>query len=202
MLIACVKQGAKYGAEYVTNLKAGVERYLPTGDHRFVCYTDNPVDGVGCEPLPADLPGWWAKVGLFKLRQPLLYFDLDVVITGDLTRAIEWEGFGILNDWWLPTYNSSVMKLTGNEGFIWDEFNPDERAKWHMGDQHYVTEKMPDAKTFPPEWFPSFKANKCFQGPPDNAMAVIMHGEPKPHQLGGWVQEQWANSRSTLNQEQ
>ena len=191
MLIACVKQGAKYGAEYVTNLKAGVERYSPTGDHRFVCYTDNPVDGVDCEPLPADLPGWWAKVGLFKLRQPLLYFDLDVVLTGDLTRAIEWEGFGIIKDWWLPTFNSSVMRMTGGEGFVWDEFDPDERDRFHMGDQHYITSKLFDARTFPPEWFPSFKADKCFQGPPDDAMAVIFHGEPKPSQLGGWVADAW-----------
>ena len=196
MLIACVNQGTKYGAEYVTNLKAGVERYLPTGDHRFVCYTDNPVDGVDCEPLPADLPGWWAKVGLFKLRQPLLYFDLDVVITGDLTRAIEWEGFGIIKDWWLPGFNSSVMRLTGNED-LWDKFDPNARAKYYMGDQHFISEMMPDAETFPPEWFPSYKANRCQDGPPNDAMAVIFHGEPKPSQLGGWVREKWCQRTSS-----
>lgn len=193
MLIACVKQGEKYGADYVRRLKNGVERHLPpSADHPFVCFTDKPVDGVMCEPLPADLPGWWAKLGMFRLREPMLYLDLDIVVIDDLTPAIEWDGFGIIDDWWLPGFNSSVMKLTGNEGHVWDRFRPDMIPKLYMGDQQWVSHQMPDANTFPPEWFPSYKAGKCSDAIPSGALAVIMHGDPKPAEITtGWVPEYW-----------
>lgn len=188
--IACVKTGDKYGSDYVVRLRNGVARHLEQ-PHEFVCYTDRPVDGVACRPLPADLPGWWSKVGLFKLGEPLVYFDLDVVITGDLKPLTEWSGFGILRDWWLPTFNSSVMVLTGNERHVFDRFTPADMSRCYLGDQQWITECLPDAATFPPEWFPSFKANKCVNRVPDGAQAVIFHGEPKPHQCGGWVKEHW-----------
>lgn len=193
MLIACVKTGEKYGAEYVRRLRDGVERYLPKeADHPFVCFTDVPVDGVTCEPLPADLPTWFSKIGMFKLREPMLYLDLDIVITGDLTPAIEWDGFGILRDWWLPGFNSSVMKLTGNEGHVWDRFKVEMIPKLYMGDQQWVSHQMPGAKTFPQKWFPSWKADKCESGVPEGALAVVFHGDPKPADIGtGWVPEYW-----------
>lgn len=190
MLIACVKVGDKYGPEYVTRLRDGVARnYTPA--HDFVCFTDKPIYGVRCEPLPADLPGWWAKVGLFKLKTPLLYFDLDVVITGDLSDLLFWKGFGIIDDWWSAGFNSSVMRFTGNEYHVWEKFQP-RYMQMVQGDQDFITGVMnQEAKTFPPEWFPSFKADRCFNAPPAKAKAVIMHGYPKPHQCGGWVRDLW-----------
>src|SRR5262245_6323250 len=120
MLICCVKTGTKYGARYVRRLHAGVMRNLH-GEHKrhsFVCFTDDRaglggIDTLNTANLPADLPGWWAKIGLCMIEEPLLYFDLDMVITGDLTPALEWEGFGIIKDVFLPGYNSSVLRLTG-----------------------------------------------------------------------------------------
>lgn len=191
MLICCVKTGNKYDDGYVRKLQSGIARNLPNrGEHLFVCYTDKPVEGVLSEPLPMDLPGWWAKIGLFKLGIPLIYFDLDVVITGDLTRLIEWDGFGIIKDWWSPTHNSSVMKLTGKETGIFENFHPGIMKILH-GDQDFISGIMPDAKTFPPEYFVSYKANKCQDAVPEGAMAVIFHGRPKPSECGGWVAERW-----------
>lgn len=193
MLIACVKKGAKYNADYVLKLKRGVEKHLPQGcDARFVCFTDDPVDGVTCEPLPVDLPGWWSKVGLFKLRQPLVYFDLDMVIVGSLAPLLDWEGFGIIKDAWLPGFNSSVMKLTGNEGHVWDDFIPEDMRRCCMGDQQWITEQMSGVRTFPVEFFPSYKAHKCHAAVPPGAIAVNFHGQPKMSQIdGGWVKEMW-----------
>ena len=200
MLIACVKTGTKYGPEYVRRLQAGVARHLPSRkDHEFVCFTDQAVEGVICEQLPADLPGWWAKVGLFKLERPLLYFDLDVVITGDLTPLLEWDRFGIIKDWWLPMFNSSVMRLTGNETHVWDAFAKDPMQSMQLcryGDQEFVTRHMPDARTFPRAWLPSYKADRCQAAPPKDALAVVFHGLPKPCQVGGWVAETWRGSQA------
>lgn len=198
-LIACVKQGSKYGPEYVTRLRDGVARHL-SRPHRFVCFTDDPVEGVECHPLPADLPGYWSKMGLFKLKRPLLYFDLDVVITGDLAPLLDWEGFGVLRDWWLPMFNSSVMKLTGKESHVWDAFALDADQSMRAcryGDQQFVTLALPDARVFPPEYCPSYKADRCQDAPPKGARVVVMHGEPKPHQCGGWVAEAWCQTTST-----
>ena len=193
MLIACVKTGDKYDDRYVRRLQGAVKRHLPPSSGcTFVCYTDKAVDGVICEQLPAKLPGWWAKLGLLKLKEPLIYFDLDVVITGSLGPLLDWDGFGIIRDYWLPGFNSSVMKLTGNEGHLWNAFHPDMMRTFYMGDQHYISCMMPEAPTFPPEWFPSWKANKCQDAAPEGALAVVFHGEPKPCQIeSGWVKEMW-----------
>lgn len=191
MLIACVKTGTKYPDNYVLTLKSMVDRYV---DRRvdFVCFTDNPIAGIECEPVPRDLPGWWAKVWLFSLKRPMLYLDLDIVITGPLGNLLDWDGFGIIEDWWLPGYNSSVMRLTGDEGHVWDRFTADVMRNYRMGDQQWVTEQMPNAKTFPAQWLPSYKANKCQENIPDGALAVVFHGNPKPsHIASGWVPEHW-----------
>ena len=189
-LVACVKVGPKYGPEYVLALRDGVRRHMPV-DHDFVCFTDEPVEGVRCLPPPADLPGWWAKIGLFKLGRPLIYFDLDVVILNDLTPLLEWDGFGIIKDWWQDGFNSSVMKLTGDERFLWNNFHPEHAMRNLPGDQDYITGMMPDARTFPPHWFQSYKANKLQNAEPEDALAVIFHGRPKMPECGGWVAEKW-----------
>lgn len=189
-VIACVKWGDKYGPEYVTRLRDGVARNL-NRPHQFVCFTDQPVEGVKCLPLPADYQGWWAKIGLFKLKRPLIYFDLDVVITGDLSPLLDWQGFGILKDSWLPMFNSSVMVLTGGERKIYDVFNEEAMRSCEWGDQEFITKMMPDARTFPREWVPSYKADKCLDGPPAGALAINFHGDPKPADCGGWVAEVW-----------
>lgn len=200
-LIACIKTGDKYGPEYVTRLRDGIRRHLKN-PHRFVCYTDNPVEGIDCEPLPANLPVWWAKLGLFRIGRPLLYFDLDVVITGDLSPLLDWEGFGAIKDWWQPGINSSVMKLSGAEKHVWDNFKPEMMARYPGGDQQYIGEQFsPNLKTFPPDYFPSYKANRCVAGPPEGAKAVIFHGRPKPHECGGWVADLWTNSSNEVELE-
>lgn len=189
MLFACVKVGTRYSDDYVLKLKRGVERHL-SSDHGFVCFTDKPIAGVDCEPAIDGLPGWWAKLTLFSLCRPLCYFDLDTVIVGDLARFVEWDGFGTLKDPWLPGYGSGVMKLTGNEYHVWEKFRPGIMTMMR-GDQDWLNIVMPGARTFPPEWFPNFKALDSVEKPP-GAMAVNFNGFPKPRQItSGWVPEHW-----------
>lgn len=188
--IACVKTGTKYSDEYVIRLKNGVERFA-SAPVSFTCFTDRPVEGVACRPLPADLPGWWAKLGLFKLNEPLLYLDLDVVITGDITKAWDVQEFTTLKDWWLPGFNSSVMRLTGHEGHVWENFRPDFIPRLRHGDQQWVTEQIPNAATYDGTLFPSFKASQFPRLVPNDSVAVIFHGRPKPDECGGWVRDYW-----------
>ena len=188
--VACVRVGTKYSSDSVLRLRNGVSRYLDT-PHEFICLTDSPIDGVECEVISGALPGWWSKLELFRLERPLLYFDLDTVIVGDLTRLTEWQGFGICKDAYLPGFNSSVMKLSGNEGRVWEKFRPGIMGLMR-GDQDWLNLVMPDARTFPREWFPSFKALDDLSKPPNDAMAVLFHGFPKQSQISsGWVPEYW-----------
>jgi hypothetical protein len=194
-MICCVRTGKKYGDEYVQRLHDGVRRHLPESakDTRFVCFTNEPVAGVECEPLPVDLPKWWSKLGLYALAKPLLYFDLDIVILGSLQPVLEWDGFGTIKNPWLKGYNSSVIKLTGNEFHVWERFVPGVMSAMR-GDQDWLNVAMPDAPTFPVEWFPSWKVHRCFAmpEPPPKAIAVITHGSPKPHQIAdGWLRDHW-----------
>jgi hypothetical protein len=192
--VACVRVGTKYADYYVTRLARGVARFMPC-EHEFVCFGDRPVEGPGdtiaFRQVPDGLPGWWAKLALFAAREPMLYFDLDTVITGDLTRLVEWEGFGILKDAWLPGYGSGIMKLTGGEGAVWEKFRPGIMGMLR-GDQDWLNVVLPGQRTFPREWFPLYKADRCFDAPPEGAMAVGFHGFPKVHQISaGWVPAFW-----------
>lgn len=185
-----------------------VAKWLPL-DHQFMCLTDRPIRDVVWKR--ATLPGWWAKIHLFEFEVPLIYYDLDVVLTGDQTPLAEWDGFGIINDWSevgylapdgvgkvvTPMYNSSVMRLTGCERHVWEQFRPAVMERFKRGgDQRWITARMPGAKTFPPEWFASYKWGGCEDAPPADSLAVIFHGNPKPHEIeGGWVEEYWKGAK-------
>lgn len=194
MRIACFKKGTKYGPEYVQRLHQGVKRHLPKDSSiPFVCFTEDPVEGVDCEPLPVDLPGWWSKLGAYALSEPLICLDLDIVIVGSLAPLLEWDGFGVIKNPWLRGYNSSVLKLTGRETDVWNRFVPGVMATMR-GDQDWLNVTMPGAATFPVQWFPSWKVHRVWMepAPPEGAIAIFCHGSPKPHEISnGWLRDHW-----------
>lgn len=203
--VVCIKAGTKYSAEYVGRLQRGVSRFLSI-PHRFICLTDDSA-GLNCESLPLDEPltGWWHKVTLFKanpygMNGRLLFLDLDVVVTGPLDAIAEWpSNFGIIRDYVKPqTYNSSVLVLdVGTAAKVWDNFNDKARACCR-GDQDWITSQLPNERTFPAEWCPSYKHgiglgfDSCRLVQPPAAKVVVFHGKPKPHECDGWVREAWA----------
>lgn len=201
LTVACVKWGDKYGSHYVTKLRSMCRRHLPT--HRFVCFTENPVDDIECLDLPSNLPGWWAKVGLFRpglFSDDVLYLDLDIVISGDLYGMVE-----LLDTdrkrLWAPddfsyslvhprsglsesmrrllggdgTVNSSVMMWHGDApGRVWDEFTIDKMTELH-GDQNWISQCLwPNINLIPGEWIRSYK----YHGP--LGPLTVFHGNPKP----------------------
>lgn len=197
LTVACVlKSGGIYDATWVARLRDGVKRHLPLG-HRFVCLSD--VD-VPCEriPLECDWPGWWAKIELFKLDGPVLYFDLDTAIVGDLSglaRKISWPGLYVLRDFYRNQgYGSGVMGWSGvltkkhltrwHEGFVADP------ERWMQlcggaGDQNYIERQEHQHITSAWQEWPelagqivSYKVH-CRNGIPSNARVVCLHGRPK-----------------------
>lgn len=205
--------GERYSAEYPAILVNMVMRHLSESDHDFAwfCITDRPdelPEGVNAIPADPELPGWWQKLRLFSPDMPfeagqrVVYFDLDVAITGRLEDLVETKG--IIKDWIWPGFNSSVMVWDhGDYPMIWERFSPARMTAPGMivprqllpagqpnaGDQEHIAE-VSDWPTFPPQWFASYRTAAAW--PPDGCKAVIFHGEPKPADITeGWVPNVW-----------
>ena len=139
-------RGYSFIPDHVRILRNMVARHL-TLPHRFVCVTDDPVEGIDCVPLDwgKHVPGTvfirlmqhnpeWA---LARLGERILSLDLDVVITGNFDHvASRTEDFLI---WRNPNYphrrssfyQSSVQLFSaGARPQLWSEFDPSETPKW------------------------------------------------------------------------
>lgn len=193
LTVACVlKSGGIYDATWVARLRDGVKRHLPL-EHRFVCLSD--VD-VPCERIPLlfDWPGWWAKIELFRLKGPVLYFDLDTATVGDLIEIAAHAmtaRFAMLRDFYAPTHcGSGVMCWNGAyPNFVFERFAafPEEMMnlqRSRMGDQAFIEEvvlaqdRIACWQDIVPGQIVSYKVH-CRNGVPPNARVVCLHGKPK-----------------------
>ena len=178
--ILCVKWGEKYPSEYVNRLYRMVQRNL-SYNFEFYCLTDS-ADGLlnGIKPLMienSNLSGWWHKLSMFKaefygLEGTILYFDLDVVITGGLEDLVDFRpgSFCTIQDtakrkW--SRFNTSVMRFeVGSLAYVWDGFvaNQNWILKNMDGDQDWIGHVILDGQTFPREWIVSYKRHCKAQG--------------------------------------
>ena len=198
--VVCIKVGNKYGPEYVNKLEKMVKKHTKH-EYEFVCLTDDYND-LKCQhvfPVGTHLQGWWSKLVLFKPHPVLkdkriLYIDLDTVIVGNIDFLFEYKGpFCILNDFWAPGYNSSVMSIEPVGWTIYKDFHIDMIDKY-TGDQDYITEMVSIADIWQgvaPGRIGSYKADQLQNGPKDFSL-VCFHGDPKPHTFTeGWVRDAW-----------
>lgn len=222
--VACIKWGRLFGPEYVNRLYSGVRRNLP-GLQRFCCMTEH-AEGLHPDievlPLPqepfqqemdralavANRQGAMRKVSLFRrdvipcLDGPVLGFDLDVVIAGDLSEI--WEmapGRVVMRHDWVearkgrPTGHGSVFRYDpAQHGYLYEDLaaNPySEVEKARGSEQRYTSHKAMERDEFayiPPEQVVSFKY-QCLPRFPSNywrvpvlpasARVVCFHGRPK-----------------------
>lgn len=138
-------------------------------------------------------PGWWAKLDLFYNDGPCIYFDLDTVITGDLSPIIEYSKrrLCMTKNWSSHGgFQSSVMAWSGAIPEIPDGFDikklsePDGPANcrnfgWYegfWGDQEYITANF-QVEPIEPGLIVSYKYH-CKQGVPEGARVVCFHGKP------------------------
>lgn len=211
--VACVlRSGGRYTPEWVAKLQRGVERHLSL-PHRFVCLSD--VD-VPCEriPLVTDWPGWWAKMELFRLTEPTLYFDLDTVVVGSLDAiASHPHGFTMAHEFWRPErLCSTAMAWSGDHSFLFEAFAADPEGiaalydehlpprDGRIGDQAFIEDEFARYGERPEtfrdifgEWsIASYKVHQCQNAPPTDAAVVAFHGRPKPDEITtGWVPREW-----------
>jgi hypothetical protein len=181
-----LRSGGDYEPKHVLALRDMVAKHAP--EHRFVCLSDHEVD-VDVIPLRHDWPGWWAKMELFRLPGPVLYFDLDTIIVRDISPVIELaaeEDFVILRDFYRGAHNrramqSSMMWWKGDLSRLYDDFAADPRF-YLGGDQEWLEQHFGEPATrwqdICPGAIGSFKATPRT----DAERVIIFHGQPRPWQ--------------------
>lgn len=197
LTIACVlKTGGDYGPRHVMALAAGLRKHFKKR-YRFVCLADTHVKECERIPLIHKWPGWWSKIELFRpglFQGPVLYMDLDTVITGDISElAAGPHKFTMLHSFSTPkNAGSGVMAWTGDLSKIYGAFK-EAPQKWMdacqthemWGDQGFIFKHAP-APDYWQDRFPgqivSYKKNCVDNGgkAPAGARIVCYHGKPRP----------------------
>lgn len=178
--IVCVlRQGGKvgYDASWVEKLQNSVTRNLSI-PHQFVCLSD--VD-VPCHRIPlenisnANGLGWWAKLQLFRpglFDGPVLYFDLDTVITGNLDELVSMvtsqhdflmeydNNFNISSSailYWNGDYSAIYQAYIKDPGYYEDKYSLDNQGpSRQIGDQAVIASLTPHRyinSVCPRQWF-------------------------------------------------
>ena len=195
--------GSKYHHDEVRLLQRMVERNL-TIPHQFKCLTDQDIIGIQCVPQISDKPGWWQKWDLFSFVGQNLYFDLDVVLTGnvdcfvgtdkDIKTCLNWAVSGHMGVQSSIMYWADARKIYAAYDPItcgcWPPFS---KPNTLHGDQCRLTE-LRDSGQIEADYFDS-KHTRSFkyhlrQGLTDDCRVAIFHGDPKPDKVNdAWVKE-------------
>jgi hypothetical protein len=191
LTVWCVFWGDKYDKSYVYALKEAVEKNL-TVAHDFKCITCEKLEGIQTRNPPVPYSGWWQKMGLFApgvATGKSLYFDLDVVITGNLDYLVEYTSqFSAPANWAQSGHGgiqSSVMAWPGGWYYPYEQFKPNAKANMERlwGDQEYLWELLED------DWekIPNIGSYKYHVRPnqkvPDWMSVCVFHGLPDPHEV-------------------
>lgn len=179
------------GADYVHALWKGVRRHMPVG-------TAYQFSTLSTLDIPDDVDGWWSKMYLFepgRFKAPTIFFDLDTLITGDLSELVEVANdadFHMIADFFHPELNSSgVMAWTPNDNTdaIFQRWVDAGRPQFGArGDGGFISAMMPGAnrlqEELPENYMVSLKAsNILVEGLSPDTSVVCFHGHPRPHVL-------------------
>jgi hypothetical protein len=208
--VICIKWGKKYGVEFLNRLASMIQRNTAR-ETRLICFTD---DATGADPSiliaplpPINLPDRvsqtpWRKLSLwqqplFDLAGDVLFFDLDVVITGPIDDFFDYMPgkFCVAQNWTQPNENvgnTSVYRFAaGKMSYIYDVFNadPEKILSRFRIEQQYISAVCSEQVFFPAEWCLSFKHSlvpawplNFFVAPqlPAETKVVAFHGKPDP----------------------
>ena len=227
---ACVIHGDTYSWQYVETLLSMLQRHLtPTVKLHVYTEADRSVPDTMIKhalelwPITNPKKSWWYKMQLFNPEHhagPLLYFDLDTVIVGNLDWIWQMptDNFCTVRDFkhlWRPTFygiNSSVMWWdTAKYTHVWHKFkqqNLEYVMKKYHGDQDYITDEIPvkERRFFDMQRVQSWRwqsldggynfTKKRHQAPGFGTQLLpltsilVFHGNPKPAQITDPVVQQ------------
>lgn len=221
---ACVIHGDRYPWIYVDTLWAMLNRWLPqppklhvfTEPHRIVPSPMIRHDLVEWPLVSNTRKAWWYKLQMFdpihQLEQ-IFYFDLDVVITGDLDWIVNLDKnfFWAIRDWrylWRPSWqgiNSSLLYWNRSQAdHIWKQFAHRDISHWvriYAGDQDFIGNAVENSQLryFDSDLIRSWRwqikdggldpKSRQHIRPgvgsiiPSHTKIMIFHGQPKPHEI-------------------
>ena len=220
----CTSWDAKgrYTADFVNRLYNSCRRNT-THDFDFVLFAGADVRGKEDQlnkeiiVVQTDLEYWWPGMLFWMHRPPRvgtktkLFFDLDVVIVGNIDKIIEWPSFHCYSTDWPPVMAPPGHEADANPGFtllregadsyVWDEYvradmpnyNPaGERGALPMAAQGIINDSGKDYDLFPYHLCPSYKLYVQKRGLPEGCVAVHFHGAPLQDDVNeSWVKEHW-----------
>lgn len=185
------RSGGDFTPDHVARLCAALDRYLPGVP--LTCLTDRPneVQADRVVRLATDLPGWWAKMELFRpglFREGVLYLDLDTVIVGPLDFMNDWAGrTTCLSDFYRPLdVATGALLWTGDAlSEAWRRFDPvADMGRFRL--DHAMRQWLQGAARVQDMWpgrFVSYKAHCRDRIVPPAARVVCFHGKPRPQDL-------------------
>jgi hypothetical protein len=222
--VVCLKYGrVVFGPEHVNLLRRSTKEML-SYPHRFICLTDH-AGGLDRDVETFPIPniglggsfrrGGLAKLSLFSCPQlpqgvPTLYFDLDVLIIGDLRpmvdllvggdfyvasgrayRQLRWARHVLSHE-----INTSILGYTPQRCAHYLEALPADRETSHLvhpTDEHFVKQVASGHRCWPPSLTLNYKKDclrrsfgiriPLFDGAAPPASAIVFHGRPRPHEL-------------------
>ncbi|MBS1304235.1 glycosyl transferase [Loktanella sp. SALINAS62] len=181
--VICINWGTKYGPLYIDRLYGMVARNI-TPPFSFTCFCDDPTGirpEVDCQPLPEidyEIPkaktGIWPKSRLWgpklgTLTGPVLFLDLDVIVTGSLdpffehgapddviltrNRVVAFEKLGQTSVFRFPAGGLLPLQTLFKT-------DPKGIADEYRYEQRFVTRNAPGGvKFFPDGWVAHFRRN-------------------------------------------
>jgi hypothetical protein len=194
--VMCVLAGDKFSKDYVYNLKAAVARHA-TVPHRFVCLSDQFIDGVETLVLRPGLEGWWNKMQMFdgRVTGRIVYLDLDTLVIDNIDWLLEYDGnFAGIED--LGHVNAHQPHLIGklqsgvlawdseDADWIWNEFSFRKglAVSAFRGDGEYLEAVIPKHKrVLLQRLYPNQIKSYKYDVYPDNyqgASIICFHGRP------------------------
>jgi hypothetical protein len=226
----CLIHGNYYSWDYVDILHDSIQRNI-SSPIRLHVWTEQerevPNKYIKHALIPQGNEGpkqaWWYKIQLFNPKLyagPLVYMDLDVIITGklDWLSNLSTENFWAVRDFkslWKKhrrAINSSVMVFdTRNYEHVWKKYKDNQERITHKyhGDQNYIDEEIVENKRYlPEEKIVSYRWQVLHGGmdmesktypnkekvdielSPD-ASIVVFHGDPKPHEINNNLNVYW-----------
>lgn len=187
-----LKTGGEYTPLHVHALYKQVQAHLPQAN--FVCVSDSTELQCNVLPLKHDWPGWWAKMEVFRLQGPVLYMDLDTIITNNCDEWLEKlqdKQFVLLRDIYRGEKNphamgSGIMYWSGDMSILYHDYirvgcPTDIRG----GDQEFLEQSLNTAEYIQDftDTVVSYKAQiRDGNYNPENATVIYFHGQPRPWQ--------------------
>jgi hypothetical protein len=194
--IACVlnvqqnQRGPTYDVSWVEKLYRGIKRNLDL-KFDFVCLSNiqTPFNTIKLD-IGYDI--FWNKIQLFdKLNEPVLYFDLDVVICKNITEMVvnlPKNKFLMVKEPYMNIINSSIMFWDNNVKYLYEQFSPSITTNYSnsgtkFGDQSYIVDHVKEYDLFenylPPN-FIQWQHHKI-DTPIEDPGIIIFTGSQKPH---------------------